>query len=113
MILKLWKRLFSERLLRQLGLPQTGVAPAVNGSLIVHCYNVVKAGSDLRDLRLLNLLGNIGDIDHTGNLGFTPNINITVHIYTGGEIGADRNIGDALILQALRDSPSWNILGIH
>ena len=87
------------KLLRQLGLPQTGVAPAVNGSLIVHCYNVVKAGSDLRDLRLLDLLGNIGDIDHTGNLGFTPNINITVHIYTGGEIGADRNIGDALILQ--------------
>ena len=58
------------KLLRQLGLPQTGVAPAVNGSLIVHCYNVVKAGSDLRDLRLLNLLGNIGDIDYTGNLGF-------------------------------------------
>ena len=87
------------KLLRQLSLAQTGVAPAVNASLIVHCYNVVKAGSNLRDLRLLDLLGNIGDIDHTGNLGFTPNINITVHIYTGGEIGADRNIGDALILQ--------------
>lgn len=90
MILKLWKRLFSESSCGSLSAPN-GVAPAVNGSLIVHCYNVVKAGSNLRDLRLLDLLGNIGDIDYTGNLGFTPNINITVHIYTGGEIGADRN----------------------
>ena len=84
-------------------LAEAVVAPGIDRAPVIERQHMVRAGRDLDDLRVLNLFGHFGEVDDLRQPVLAPDIDVTVLVRADGEVVADGDIRDTVLLELRGD----------